>query len=112
MNTPSKYLAYSSRTLLASVALLALAACGKKGPLEGTYSSGADTEYKFAGDTVTVMVKGSAKSQMKYSVDGKKVTFTAGTYKYDGNFNDDGSVSMTMGVGMKGEPVVEKLVRK
>ena len=112
MNTPSKFVAYCSRTLLALVAILSFAGCNKKGPLEGTYSSGPTTDYKFAGDTVTVIVKGTTQSQMKYAVAGKKVTFTAGTYKYEGDLNDDGSVSMVMGKGMKGEPVIEKLVKK
>ena len=31
---------------------------------------------------------------MKYAVDGKKVTYTAGNYKFEGVISDDGFVTM------------------
>ena len=102
MRFTSKSIAVYSRGLLVSVGLLALSGCGKKGPLEGTYTS-SDATYEFKGDTVTVTANGSPSgAQMKYAVDGKKVTYTAGTYKYEGVINDDGSVTMDK----------EKLVKK
>ena len=102
MHLPPKFISYCSRALLVTVALLALAACGKKGPLDGTYAS-KDATWKFSGDTVTVTRNGAAGgAQMKYVVDGKKITYSAGTYRYEGMINDDGSLTMDK----------EKLVKK
>ena len=93
MHSPSKFFASCSRALLVFVALLAFAGCGKKGALDGTYSE-AGSDWKFQGDTVTVTRKGAAGgAQMKYTVDGKKVTFTAGKYTSEGTINADGSVT-------------------
>jgi predicted small lipoprotein YifL len=94
MKSPSNFITSSSRAALLAIALFAIAACGKKGPLEGTYAS-SDATYEFKGDTVKVTRNGSkGSSQMKYAVDGKKVTYTAGKYKYKGVISDDGSVTM------------------
>ena len=82
---------------------VALVSCGKKGKLDGTYSSSVQS-YTFTGDTATASVMGrKVGDHWPYTVEGKKVTLKGPSGEVVLTMNDDGSLS---------DPANDKLVKK
>jgi hypothetical protein len=82
---------------------VALVSCGKKGKLDGTYSSSVQS-YTFSGDTATASVMGrKVGDSWPYTVEGKKVTLKGPSGEVVLTMNDDGSLS---------DPANDKLVKK
>ncbi|MEY2564449.1 MAG: hypothetical protein QOH88_2642 [Verrucomicrobiota bacterium] len=99
----SRFIAVSSRYTLLIVVALLLASCGKKGKLDGTYSSSVQS-YTFKGDTASASVMGKKIGEnWPYTVDGKKVTLKGPGGEVILTINDDGSLS---------DPAKDKLVKK
>lgn len=99
----SRFIAVSSRYALLIVVALSFASCGKKGKLDGTYSSAVQS-YTFKGDTASASVMGKKMGEdWPYTVDGKKVTLKGPGGEVLLTINDDGSLS---------DPAKDRLVKK
>lgn len=93
----------AGRWLLIFFTMMMLAACEKKGAMDGTYSSSVQS-YTFKGDTVAVSLMGKPMAdKWTYSVDGKKVIVKGPGGDLVLMKNDDGSLS---------DPANDKLVKK
>lgn len=80
-----------------------LLSCGRKGKLDGTYSSSVQS-YTFKGDTVSASVMGSDVGvNWPYRVEDKKVILTGPGGDLVLTINDDGSLS---------DPAADKLIKK
>lgn len=100
---PSLILPFTHRLLLIAVAGLMLASCGKKGKLDGTYSSAVQS-YTFEGDKASGSVMGNKiADHWPYTVEGKKVMLKGPGGDLVLTMNDDGTLS---------DPAQDKLVKK
>jgi len=89
--------------MLLLMAGLMLVSCGKKGKMDGTYSSAVQS-YTFKGETVSVSVMGTKTGDnWLYRVEDKKVILTGPGGDLVLTINDDGSLS---------DPAKDKLVKK
>ncbi len=89
--------------MLVAVLGLLLASCGKKGALDGTYSSSVQS-ITFKGDTASMSVMGKTVGDAwPYTVAGNQITFTGPGGNVVYTLNADGSIS---------DPAKDKLVKK
>jgi len=99
----SRFTVLICQTMLLLMAGLMLVSCGKKGKMDGTYSSAVQS-YTFKGETVSVSVMGTKTGDnWPYRVEDKKVILTGPGGDLVLTINDDGSLS---------DPAKDKLVKK
>ena len=97
-----RFIVACGRAALLALVLVVLVSCGRKGELDGTYSSAVQS-YTFDGETAAVSVMGKKIGDMPYTVEGKKVTLKGPGGDLVLTMNDDGSLS---------DPASDKLVKK
>ena len=98
-----RFAAISCQVLILLLGGMILVSCGRKGKMDGTYSSAVQS-YTFKGDTVSMSVMGTkAGENWPYRVEDKKVILTGPGGDLVLTMNEDGSLS---------DPAKDKLVKK